>query len=840
MRGSGKLKRNLKVAAIQTAIFAVVCVLMLARVGTGDYYALDFIDGPFLDKLFLLRNRVKPEQPISDQLTLIGIDDLTARRMGPFGKGVWVSRKPFVDQARYFHKIFNPKVVAYDLLLPDITAESDEADDTYWGEPERFTEMHEVIRKFSQEGDIDRERAAPALGDMARFVGYQGNVALSHQFDSLMNSGTSIVLAWSVPMGGDMVRETLWNREDILGRDPEDLSEDYGLSTPYLRDIRIPLEYTRNLPDDFVFNPRKGILPSLVLRDYAALGTITVPRDRDGIIRRYPLVHGIRYSFKDPQTGNMVHRRFLVPSFALVTCLKAWGLDLFECNRNDFKLQNGKPLMEVDFGNQITVNLKDGSSRSLPIDKKGRIFLDFTGDFEDFAMLPFVAISPLEITQEVNGNDITYHAAPDFYEKLNDKIVMIGLTATGSTDIGPTPINDKTPFVHVHMIATSNILTKTFIHALNAKKKVLLMLVLWLVLTPLAFISGRIYAILMAAAAVGYGATLYYGIHTHQWVLPFSGPFFFIAASYLTALFVHYLSEERERKRIRGMFSTMVSGDVLQYMERNPGSFSLAGEAREATMFFSDVAGFTTISESLAPEQLVLLLNAYLTPMTEIIMQHNGYVDKYEGDAIMAEWGVPFPNAEHAVLACYAALDQQKRLAEIRPELEARFGHRLFVRMGLNSGVVSAGNMGSTRRFSYTVMGDSVNQAARFEPANKDYGTDIMIGESTYELASEKIEARLLDKIVVKGKTVPIRIYELLGRKGELADDKKKVVELYEKALKLHWYRQFDKSLGLLNDALVLVPGDSPCRALQARIEGYLRNPPPREWQGEYIRTSKD
>jgi adenylate cyclase len=275
-------------------------------------------------------------------------------------------------------------------------------------------------------------------------------------------------------------------------------------------------------------------------------------------------------------------------------------------------------------------------------------------------------------------------------------------------------------------------------------------------------------------------------------------------------------------------------------MEAHPGSFSLQGEARQATMFFSDVAGFTTISESLTPEKLVQLLNAYLTPMTEIVMNSQGYVDKYEGDAIMAEWGVPFPSDKHAQLACHAALDQQVKLAEIREDLFQRFGHRLFVRMGLNSGTVSAGNMGSTRRFSYTVMGDAVNQAARFEPANKDYGTDIMIGNLTYELARDHIESRLLDKLVVKGKTEPILIHELIGKKGQITADKAEIVALYVEALKVHWARDFDGALERLRKVLHIDPADGPAKAFIARIEEYKVTPPPAAWKGEFVRTKKD
>jgi adenylate cyclase len=277
---------------------------------------------------------------------------------------------------------------------------------------------------------------------------------------------------------------------------------------------------------------------------------------------------------------------------------------------------------------------------------------------------------------------------------------------------------------------------------------------------------------------------------------------------------------------------------VLRYLEENPGSFSLSGTRTEATMFFSDVAGFTSISESITPEQLAELLNRYLSPMTQIIMDHEGYVDKYEGDAIMAEWGVPFPMSDHASQACRAALEQMKKLEELRPVLKEEYGHELHVRMGINTGSVTAGNMGSESRFQYTVMGDAVNQASRYEGANKGYGTCIMIGESTRHAIGSEFEVRLLDLLVVKGKTHPIKVYELMGLAGEVSESRCKVRELYEQALNLHWDRRFDAAIELLEQAQEILP-DEASRRMQIRIEGYLENPPPEDWKGEFVNLTK-
>jgi adenylate cyclase len=190
------------------------------------------------------------------------------------------------------------------------------------------------------------------------------------------------------------------------------------------------------------------------------------------------------------------------------------------------------------------------------------------------------------------------------------------------------------------------------------------------------------------------------------------------------------------------------------------------------------------------------------------------------------------------VQACDAALEQQAKLAAMRDELKAEFGHELRVRMGINSGTVTAGNMGSESRFSYTVMGDAVNQAARYESGNKPYGTEIMIGETTRKAVGDRFEVRLLDLLVVKGKTQPIQVYELLGRAGTLAPAKKTITTLYEEALGLHRKRQFPEALSILEQALGL-GDDSPSAMLRERILDYLENPPPEGWQGEFVNRSK-
>lgn len=435
--------------------------------------------------------------------------------------------------------------------------------------------------------------------------------------------------------------------------------------------------------------------------------------------------------------------------------------------------------------------------------------------------------------------DVLAGAVPE--GALLDKILFVGTSAAGLQDLVSTPFSSEFPGVEVHATAVDNILSGDILREPRGMFVVNLtgmliggVLIILLVVRAPALVSFLI--VLLAQLAVA--AMSYWFLSVKKLVVMPVETVLVWGIVLLCVIAVKYWQEEHGRKKVRSMFGTMVSGDVLKYLESNRGSFSLTGKRAEATMFFSDVAGFTTISESLAPEQLADLLNRYLSPMTDIIMAHGGYVDKYEGDAIMAEWGVPFPMEDHAVQACDAALEQQAKLAAIRDELKKEFGHELRVRMGINSGTVTAGNMGSENRFSYTVMGDAVNQAARYESGNKPYGTEIMLGETTRKAIGDQFEVRLLDLLVVKGKTKPIQVFELLGRAGTLAPAKKKMTALYEEALECHWNRQFSKALSIL-DQVIGLGEDSPSVMLRERILDYLDNPPAEGWNGAFVNRTK-
>jgi len=248
------------------------------------------------------------------------------------------------------------------------------------------------------------------------------------------------------------------------------------------------------------------------------------------------------------------------------------------------------------------------------------------------------------------------------------------------------------------------------------------------------------------------------------YVIPFAST---ITLSYIASIFYQYFTESRQKKLIKSFFNAYVPPALVDQMIANPDSFKLGGERRELTMFFSDIKGFTSISESYKdnPEKLVELLNEYLGAMTDIIFKYGGTLDKYIGDAVVAFWNAPIPVKDHAKQACWAALEMQETLARLREKWKAEGKPPIYSRMGINTGTVIVGNMGSSSRFAYTAMGDAMNLASRLEAANKAFGTSIMISQFTYEQVKDYCLCRELATITVQGKTEPIKVYELVGRK---------------------------------------------------------------------------
>jgi len=531
-----------------------------------------------------------------------------------------------------------------------------------------------------------------------------------------------------------------------------------------------------------------------------------------------------------PDADNVVRR---VPLFMAYGPKRMYPALAIEAVRMDMGIKQ----IGIECGSMGVERLRLGKV-VIPTDAKGDMLVNFRtpmtrGEGKGFRSFPSY---PARLVLE-----------KDFDTRcFSNKIVFVGTSAAALKDLRATPLtvdeDSEIAGVEVHATMVDNILGGDVLYqpgwSIWADLAAIILTGLFLTILIQRGRALLSFAVTLLVLGLAFGVS--YGLF--MWA-----HFVFVPARLVTSTIIIYpvltmirfWQEESQKRRVRNMFGTMVSSEVLRYLENNPASFSLTGQKAEATMFFSDIAGFTTISESLQPERLSDLLNRYLSPMTKIIMDRNGYVDKYEGDLIMAEWGVPFATADHAVQACLAAIEQQAKLAELRSVMKQEFGHEIHVRMGINTGIVTAGNMGSDRRFQYTVISDAVNLARRLEPANKDYGTRIIIGEDTFNKARDTIEARMLDKIVVQGTSRPILIYELLGKKGETPAQDIKIAKRYEEALRFYWGMKWDEAIRCLEEVLV-ESQDGPSITLLQRAKEFKIMPPCDGWSGVYLRHEKE
>jgi adenylate cyclase len=299
-----------------------------------------------------------------------------------------------------------------------------------------------------------------------------------------------------------------------------------------------------------------------------------------------------------------------------------------------------------------------------------------------------------------------------------------------------------------------------------------------------------------------------------------------------------YLTELRQRRFVLRALTQYVSKPVADELTRDPRKLSLGGQRREMTVMFTDLANFTALSETMDVERLAGMLNFYLQEMSEIILQQNGTLDKYIGDSIMSFWNAPLNQADHARLACSAALEMQRREALLQPQLTELAGGPVRSRTGINSGPMIFGNMGSSYKFDYTVLGDAVNLASRLEAANKIYGTKVLLSETTANYVHDRFVLRKIDFLRVKGRTQPMPVYELMGE-GVFDPKAAELIKRYEQAFGLYQSRQFDAAWELLIPMAQDYAEDGPTATLLARVLQYREAPPPDDWDGVFTAKEK-
>ena len=534
--------------------------------------------------------------------------------------------------------------------------------------------------------------------------------------------------------------------------------------------------------------------PITAVRDTAAfLANTNLPADPDGVYRREPLF--------------AVFAGEVVPTEALA----AWALG-----------KGGS--LAVAPGTLTVGDIK------VPIDGGGRAILRYRGP--TLTHEHYTAASILNSEQQIREGK-----KPDIDPAgLEGKYILFGFTAPGLFDLKPTPMKESFPGVEVNATMLDNLLSGDFLSPLGRPAGLVLLLVLSLCAAmAVSGVSGAgrsvvVYlAFLPLAPALGIAA---YALGTWLPVIPLE---LGVVLALVGASLANYATEGRLKRIYRDTFKQYMSHEYIEQLVADPSLLRLGGERKELTIYFSDVQGFTSISERLSPEELTALLNDYLSAMTDIIQEEGGTIDKYEGDAIVAFWNAPLSLPDHAVRGVRAALRCQARLAEMRPALKARAGRDMHQRIGLNSGPAVVGNMGSAAHFNYTMLGDQVNLAARLEGVNKQFGTFTMISEALLERIDGAFPARELSRIAVVGREEPIRVYEPMlqaeyeGRRNELAIFARGLVHFYDGAF-IEAQRVFSS-----------IAASDPAAAAYVRKCGILAADPEvkKDWRGVWVMTEK-
>jgi adenylate cyclase len=526
-----------------------------------------------------------------------------------------------------------------------------------------------------------------------------------------------------------------------------------------------------------------------------------------------------------PDVDGVVRRANLIIPYGRSKDLADWdiyaSLDV-QTVRSFLALQNDQVALE--FGPVGAYRIVFGDKAQVRTDDLGRVYINYHG--------------PSYTYPHYSMADVIEHKVPA--DAFSGKIVLIGATATGIGDLRTTPFGGLDyPGVEIHANVIDNILHQNFLLR-GAKQS------LWDLTLILFFgIPLGIWMALVSPRWMGFGMVLLavlvavdYFAFLKGWWLNFTIPALTLTANVLLVSLYRALIEEKEKRRVRTAFGQYLSPEVVRRLLLNPEL--VEPRKTEITVMFSDIRGFTTISEKLDAQELAVFLNQYLSDMTQIVFERRGTLDKYIGDAVMAFWGAPFEEEDHAVLGCQTALDMMAQIHKLQKKWEAQGKPRLDIGIGLNTGVASVGNMGSTLRYGYTALGDSVNLSSRLEGLNKDYGTHILVNETTYLAVKDSgFIFRELDLIRVKGKLQPVVIYELVAFSSALSADTQILLGRFREARELYRQRRWLEAQTAFQSILDQWPDDGPARAYWKRCQEYLFDEPPSNWDGVFTMTHK-
>ena len=545
-------------------------------------------------------------------------------------------------------------------------------------------------------------------------------------------------------------------------------------------------------------NQFNGILAPIAPLLHAThfLGIVNVEPDLDGIIRRIPLI----YQFNS---------RFL-PQMAVSAFLSSINAPV--------RLQRSSKYLDI-------------GETHVPLDNTGNYLIHWYGRQTVCQFIKCVPISAVIQSASADQAGVTPQLLPDLFK---DKFVIIGVTAGGLMDLKSTPVSDIQPGMEIWATILLNLIRNDFVkHSsllLNAFRVMTVAFIVFLLITQIHGIASHVLVLFMTAII---GVETFCAWRFYKLALSFTMPMCGLIVSYITHTSLGYVIEGLAKRNISKAMARYLHPDLVQQITLDPEKVKMGGQEVEATVMFSDIYDFTTISENFTPQELVAHLNRYFSDISGFILDHGGMLDKYTGDGIMAIFGAPLPRNDHALLACRAALAHRDFSIKLgnadHMSVSDQFHKR--TRLGIHSGKIVAGNIGSSRRMDYTAIGDTVNLSARLEGVNKIYKTKIIISDATFNLINNEFICRELDFLKVKGKKTPTRIYELIAYREHGNTDQYQWIEKYHEALET--YRKGNwKKAGALFEALAREKHADPASLVMAERCEYLNANPPTQWDG--------
>lgn len=573
--------------------------------------------------------------------------------------------------------------------------------------------------------------------------------------------------------------------------------------------IKVPESVYMKLPSA----ERIGNLHFDLLNASKGMGTPNFPSDGDGIIRRSPTA--IRF-----EGTNQVF-----PSITMSAVMDILGIP-----------EDG---FNYDFDN-LTLELIDTTGtvvRSIPIDEKGRMYVNYYGLFKTFSYIPYVYCFDPEMLD------------PTYWE---DKVAIVGSSLAGLGDLKSTAVQKSFAGPEIHANVIHSILQNEFVQPVSTSKHLLFLILLSVGVGVFSGLPNKPFwgfaVVIVSALSWVLFATNQFLADGVMWdvVRPITS----MMLAQISVFSFHVLIMEKDKRFLKDTFSTYISPDLIDQMVESKEEPKLGGNEEVHTAFFTDIEAFSAFSEAMSAKDLVELLNAYLTDMTTILLKNKGTLDKYIGDAIVAFFGAPMPVKDHEYWACKTALDMQEQLGKLRLKWISEGDrwiekvHKMQNRIGIHTGLMVTGNMGSEQRMNYTMMGDTVNLAARLESSCKQYGIYTQVSEDTYAAVKNKIICREIDRMVVMGRKEPITTYELLVMKGEETSVLLDFIERYDKALNLFRTQKWDESRKIfekLEKEEDMFPGrkTNPSRVYMDRCDAYKKDPPSRDWDGVTVLTKK-